>query len=474
MSKTVYLTTTLPYVNADPHIGFAFEIVHADIYARFNRLTGAQVFFNTGTDEHGQKVFEKAKEEGIDTQKYVDEYAAKFDDLKQALNLSYDSFIRTTDAKHTASAQAFWQLCKENGDIYKKLYKTKYCVGCELEKTESELENGKCSLHPNKKLEIREEENYFFKFSNYSDKLLSLYKNNPNFVVPDSRFNEIKAFVGRGLKDFSISRLKEKMPWGIQVPSDKEHVMYVWFDALINYISAPGWPHDMENFSKRWPVIQFAGKDNIRQQSAMWQAMLMSAGLEPSKQIVIHGFINSGGQKMSKSLGNVINPYDLVNEYGTDAVRYYLARHVHPFEDSDYTAEKFKEAYTANLVNGLGNLASRILTMSENYKISYDGPLDLASQGKVDTSTLERFKINRYMDEVWKMIQEADRFIQKEEPFKKIKKNKKDATSDIQHLLGELAVIAELIRPIMPETADTIKEAIKKNKKPDEPLFPRK
>ncbi len=474
MSKVVYITTTLPYVNADPHIGFALEIVHADIYARFNRLVGNEVFFNTGTDEHGQKIFEKAQEEGKDPQAYVDEYATRFDNLKSVLNLSYDSFIRTTDAHHKTAAQAFWKRCEENGDIYKKLYKVKYCVGCELEKTDSELEDGKCPLHPKKELEIREEENYFFRFSKYQEKLLSFYQENPHFVVPDFRFNEIKAFVERGLEDFSISRLKEKMSWGVPVPEDAEHVMYVWFDALINYISAPGWPHDMKNFERRWPVIQFAGKDNLRQQSAMWQAMLFSAGLPPSKQIVIHGFINSGGQKMSKSLGNVINPFDLIEEYGTDAVRYYFARHVHPFEDSDYTDEKFKENYTAHLVNGLGNLVSRVLTMAESYGVRYDGPLDLASQGKVDTESLEHFEVNKYMDEVWKLIQNADGYIQEEQPFKKIKTDKPAAVKDVQFLLGELNIIAELIRPVMPETAEHIKRALKENKKPNEPLFPRK
>lgn len=472
--KQVYITTTLPYVNSDPHIGFALEIVQADIYARFNRLIGNEVFFNTGTDEHGQKIFEKAQEEGKDTQAYVDDYAKRFDDLKEALNLSYNSFIRTTDGHHVAAAQAFWTKCEENGDIYKKLYKVKYCVGCELEKTDSELEEGKCPLHPNKELETREEENYFFRFSNYQDKLLAFYADNPDFVVPDYRFNEIKAFVERGLQDFSISRVKEKMAWGVPVPHDDEHVMYVWFDALVNYVSAVGWPHDMEQFNKEWPVVQFAGKDNLRQQSAMWQAMLFSAGIEPSEKIVIHGFINSGGQKMSKSLGNVVDPFGLVEEYGTDAVRYYLARHMQPFEDSDYTDEKFKEAYTANLVNGLGNLTSRVLTMAENYGVRYDGPLDLASIGRVDTSSLENFEPQKYMDEVWKIIQEADGYIQTEQPFKKVKEDEKGAHADVQHLLAELAIVAELIRPVMPDTADKVKQAIKDNKKPDEPLFPRK
>ncbi|MFC1721155.1 methionine--tRNA ligase, partial [Patescibacteria group bacterium] len=364
--KNFYLTTTLPYVNADPHIGFALEIVHADIIARYRRLLGEEVFFNFGTDEHGQKVYQEALKAGKTPQEYVDGYAAKFDELKKALNLSYNNFIRTTDPCHIAAAQEFWKKCDANGDIYKKQYKAKYCVGCELEKTDSELVDGCCPLHPGKELEIREEENYFFKFSKYQDKLLELYKSNPDFVLPDFRFNEIKRFVEGGLQDFSISRLKDKMPWGVPVPGDDEHVMYVWFDALVNYVSAIGWPDDMEKFEKWWPVVQVAGKDNLRQQSAMWQAMLMSVDLPTSKQVVIHGFVTSDGKKMSKSVGNVINPFDIVNEYGTDALRYYIAREFSPFEDSDITMEKFNVAYNANLANGIGNLASRIMKMAED------------------------------------------------------------------------------------------------------------
>ena len=380
-NKKFYITTTLPYVNADPHIGFASEIVRADIIARYRRLAGDNVFFNTGTDEHGLKIYRKAQEQGVDTKTYVDGYVKKFDDLKKALNLSYDNFIRTTDENHIKSAQEFWKKCEENGDIYKKNYRVKYCVGCELEKTESELdENGYCPLHPNQKIEIIEEENYFFKWSNYGQKLLDFYKENPDFVVPDFRFNEIKRFIERGLEDFSISRLKEKMPWGVPVPNDDEHIMYVWFDALVNYISCLGWPEDKENFEQFWGTkenrnaIQVAGKDNLRQQSAMLQAMLMSAGLPLSKQIYIFGFVNSEGKKMSKSLGNVVSPFDLVEEYGTDAVRYYIARHLNTFEDSDFTEEKFKEAYNANLANGLGNLVSRVMKMAET---NLDEPVEV-------------------------------------------------------------------------------------------------
>src|SRR3990167_8180526 len=368
LNKSFYITTTLPYVNAEPHIGFAMELIHADIVARWKRLVGFEVFFNTGTDEHGQKVYKTALAERKEPQKYTDELAEKFKNLKSLLGLSEDlHFIRTTEERHKKAAQEFWKLCKKAGDIYKKEYKVRYCVGCELEKTDSEIENGHCIIHPHLELEMREEENYFFRLSKYSQKLLDLYENNSNFVVPDYRLNEMKALIGRGLEDFSISRLKTKMPWGVPVPGDGDHIMYVWFDALVGYISAIGWPKDKKKFEEFWGAkedpnaIQFAGKDNLRQQSAMWQAMLFSAGLPNSKQIYIEGFITSGGEKMSKSLGNVIDPFLMVEKYGTDAVRYSLARHIHPFEDSDVTEENIREAYNTHLANGLGNLVSRIM-----------------------------------------------------------------------------------------------------------------
>ncbi|MDZ4205869.1 MAG: methionine--tRNA ligase, partial [Patescibacteria group bacterium] len=307
-NKSFYITTTLPYLNADPHIGHAFEFIQADIIARYKRLVGNEVFFNTGTDEHGLKIYRKAFDVKMDTQDYVDLYVLRFKALKESLNLSYTNFIRTTDPHHIAAAQTFWNICLKNGDIYKKEYKAKYCVGCEMERHDSELENNRCFLHPNLKLEIIEEVNYFFRFSKFQEPLLQLYKQNPDFVLPSTRLNEIEAFVERGLEDFSISRLKSKMPWGIDVPNDPEHTMFVWFDALVNYVSVIGWPTNTEEFKKWWPVTQYAGKDNLRQQSAIWQAMLMSAGLTPSKQIVIHGHITSEGRKMSKSLGNIIDP----------------------------------------------------------------------------------------------------------------------------------------------------------------------
>ncbi len=475
MKNNFYITTTLPYVNNDPHVGFAMEIIRADIVARQKKMQGCEVFFNTGTDEHGMKLFNDAVAAGKDVKAYVDEYAEKFRGLQQLLGLSEDiNFIRTTDTYHEAAAQAFWTRCKENGYIYKKTYQVKYCVGCELEKTDSELVDGKCPIHPNKEIELIDEENYFFKFSEFQQPLLDLYKNNPTFVIPDFRFNEIKAFVERGLEDFSISRVKNKMPWGVAIPDDEEQVMYVWFDALVNYISAIGWPTDMDMFEKWWPVTQYCGKDNIRQQAAMWQAMLLANNLPPSKQIIINGFVTGdGGIKMSKSLGNVINPYDVVAEYGADALRYYVARELHPFEDSPFTMQMFKDAYNANLANGLGNLVSRIMKMAESH---LEHPVqDLEVQVPDEyVAAFESFELNKAADIIWKQIGELDAYIAENQPFKVIKEDKEKALEMIELLVRELYNITFMLQVFMPETAAKIEECISSNKMPSEPLFVRK
>jgi methionyl-tRNA synthetase len=472
MSKKTYITTTLPYVNADPHIGFALEIIQADIYARFLRSRGDEVFFNFGTDEHGQKIYEKAKEGGEETQAYVDRYAEKFDALKKALNLTYNNFIRTTDPHHLMAAQEFWKKCEANGDIYKKNYKVKYCVGCETEKTDSDLADGHCPDHPNRELEIREEENYFFRYSKYGQKLVDLYNSNPEFVVPSWRLNEVKKFVESGLEDFSISRLRTKMPWGIDVPGDPDHVMYVWFDALVNYISAIGWPDRMEEFNSWWPVVQFAGKDNLRHQSATWQAMLMSAGVSPSKKIFIHGWVlGGGGQKMSKSIGNVINPFEMVEKYGTDALRYFLSREMTPFEDGDFTEARFKEAFNSGLANGIGNTSSRVLKMAESY---LPGPVEV---GEVEfpaeySKYVEGLELNKAMDLIWSKLSEMDLMIQETQPFKLIKTDKEAATKIVTDLVKKLFTISKMLEPFMPETAAKMQEAIMANKLA-EPLFMR-
>ncbi len=446
-----YITTTLPYVNAEPHIGFAMEIVRADVMARLHRVLGDDVFFNTGTDEHGQKIYQKAVELGIDPQKYCDESAARFSALKEALNLSYNSFVRTTDEHHIKAAQEFWKLCDAKGDIYKKNYKIKYCVGCELEKTDSDLVNGKCPIHPQMELEIREEENYFFKFSNYQEKLLELYKNQPDFVQPDFRQNEMKIFVEGGLQDFSISRLKSKMPWGVEVPGDSEQVMFVWFDALVNYISCLGWPENEAKFKEYWPGIQICGKDNLRQQTAMWQAMLMSAGLPTSKQVMVEGFITSNGVKMSKSAGNVIDPLEYAEKYGTDAVRYFLTAELSVFEDSDMTKERFEEAFQANLANGIGNLCARVAAMSEkeNLKVASEK----LSIRKEVVEKLSGYKFDEAMALIWEKIRQADSLINQRQVWKLEGEEKVAVLAELVKMIRQIGTDLE---PFMPITSEKI------------------
>lgn len=474
-NKNYYITTTAPYVNAKPHIGFALEIVQADIQARYKRLLGYDVFFNFGTDEHGQKIYQKALDAGKDPQKYTDEFAEKFGYLKKWLNISYDNFTRTTDRHHQKAAQKMWSLCKKNGFIEKGIYEARYCVGCELEKQDSELKNGKCPLHPTYELEIIKEENYFFKFSRFSEKLKNLYAKNPDFVVPRHRQKEIENFVKSGLNDFSISRLKAKMPWGVPVPGDDKHVMYVWFDALTFYISALGWPEDKKQFREFWGTkdnpnaIQFAGKDNLRQQSAMWQAMLMAAGLPRSKQIVIHGFITSDGQKMSKSIGNVIDPIEYAKNYGTDALRYYLVAKISAFEDSDFTKSSFEQAYQADLANGLGNLVARVAGLSKD--ILFDKDLKDRSFSKEVQKHLEKYDCNKALEGIWKRIKKSDTLINKSEVWKLKTVDKKSVLST---LVEEIRQIAYDLRPFLPKTAEKIEELFSGKKiKKGKPLFPR-
>lgn len=472
-----YLTTTLPYVNADPHLGHALEFVQADFFARALRARGAEVFFNIGTDEHGAKVYAKAQEAGQKPQAYVDQYAVRFRTFADILEISYDAFTRTTNEAHTKAAQEFWRRCKAGGDIYKAAYEVKYCIGCELGKTDSELVDGHCIFHPNLEIEMRTEENYYFRLSRYSDAILELYKHTPNFLVPEERAREMIALLSRERKDFSISRVKLKMPWGIPVPDDDAQVMYVWFDALVNYISAIGWPNDEKAFKKWWPVTQFAGKDQVRQQALMWQAMLLSAGLPFSKQIFIHGFITSGGQKMSKSLGNVIDPLALAERYGVETLRYVLLRHVSPFEDSDLTEALIREHYTAHLTNGLGNLVARVMKLAEEHLAS---PVALVEQDtkieEVFFKKIEEYRFNEAMDSIFAKVAAVDAFMTERAPFKKIKSDvaeeQEEARKDIGHLVRALASIAAHLAPAMPRTAATILAAVRANKKPNN-LFPR-
>jgi methionyl-tRNA synthetase len=495
MQKSFFLTTTLPYVNAPLHMGHALELVRADTIARYKKLCGYDVYFNTGTDEHGLKIFEKAKEQGKTTQEFVDAGFETFKEQLKMFGVSEDiHFIRTTDKNHEIAVCEFWNRVSDNGYIYKKTYQAKYCVGCESEKTDSELVNGECPDHVGKELKIINEENYFFKYSEFGDKLLAFYEKNPNFVVPEFRLNEIKNFVKNGLQDFSISRLKEKMPWGIPVPGDDSQVMYVWFDALVNYISTLGWGQTPSPsghsplaggekyeslFEKYWvngTPTQYCGKDNTRFQGAMWQAMLMAADLPNSHQIIVNGFITGeGGIRMSKTLGNVVDPRDIVQEYGTDALRYFLLREVGSFEDSPFTIDRFRDAYNSGLANGLGNLVSRAMNMSITYEVDLSNLPDTAGDlHNIVKKNIDNFDLNKAINEIWKFISTMNELIQREEPFKKIKIDKEQALNDLRDIIGGLNGIAILLEPFMPETSQKIQELIKQNKKPEKPLFLRK
>ncbi len=469
-----YITTTLPYVNADPHIGFAVEVVQTDALARTWRLMGEEVFFNTGTDEHGQKIYEAAQKAGEDVHAYTDHYALEFRKLGEALNLSNDAFIRTTKPEHYAAAQEMWKRCDARGDIYKKAYEGLYCVGCEKFLTEKDIENGNCIIHGKAPITLKEE-NYFFRFSNYQDALLE-YLSREDSVLPSWRREEAIAFVRGGLEDFSISRQKDRLSWGIPVPEDDTQVMYVWFDALVNYISTLGWPTDEKGlFKKFWEegvTVQMAGKDQVRFQSLMWQAMLMSASIKNTDRIFYHGFINSGGQKMSKSLGNVINPHELVAKYGTDATRYLLLRHVHPFEDTDVTWERLDEWYTANLVNGLGNLVSRVMKLAQEH---LEAPIDIPEPSPFPdelSKELEEFEFQKALDYIWERIGKADARMTTDAPFKLIKTDAEKAKHIIRELVAEVYWIGRFLFAFMPETNEKIKQAVKENKKPEN-LFPR-
>ena len=469
-----YITTTLPYVNAKPHIGFALEIVQADALARYHRLRGEEVIFNTGTDEHGQKIYEKALEEKKEPKAYVDEYAAKFDTLKEALNLSYTNFIQTSDPKHEAAAQEFWKRCAARGDIYKARYQVKYCVGCELEKTDSELVDNRCPVHPNLELQLVDEENYFFKFSNYQQPLLDLYEKHPDFVVPENRLREIKTFVEGGLKDFSISRIASKMPWGVPVPGDDTQVMYVWFDALVNYISTLGWPDESGAFTF-WPGVQVAGKDNLRQQSAMWQAMLLSAKIEPSRQIFIHGFITANGQKMSKSLGNVVDPFAEVAEYGTDAIRYYLLREIPPGDDGDFSRPRLEERF-AELANRLGNLVGRVAAMTQKYFAGNVGVFDFEHTvvEKELGVHMNNYNFKAYIDRVFSIVDDANELIDKKAPFKLIKEDEAAAKAVLAEASEMIRFIARALACVIPQTSEEILRRYGTIIETGDPLFPRR
>jgi len=470
--KKFYITTSIPYTNARPHIGHALELVQVDVLARHHRGLGEDVFFLTGTDEHGQKTLKAAEAVGKDPKVYADEISQKFKDLKALLNLSNDDFIRTTDEKrHLPAVYKLWGKYKEKGDIYKKKYKGFYCSGCEAFKTQKELINNKCVIHQ-KEVDVIEEENYFFKLLKYLPKVQKIIEKNEIKIIPESRKKEILGMIKSGMDDISFSRVKEKY-WGWPVPGDNSQVFYVWQDALPNYISAIGYADNDKKFKKYWPAdVHCIGKDIVKFHCIFWPAMLLSAGLKLPKSIFIHGFINVAGQKMSKSLGNVIDPFELVKKYGTDAVRYYLLREISPTEDGDFTYEKFEQRYNSDLAGGIGNLVSRIVALAQKLNIS-KGKVTLKINKAVNKTKkecekhLEDFKFNEALKSIWELIGFCDKYINDGKPWE----NKENAKQVIFDSLFVLKNIADLLLPFLPETSEKIKQAVMLKQKTA--LFPR-
>ncbi len=512
--KKFYITTPIYYANAKPHLGHAYATVLADVFARYRQGQGDKVFFLAGTADHGEKIVRAATKEGMGPQEFVDQTSEKFKELHKTLGITNDYFIRNSDKEHHwPGAQALWKKIEASGDLYQGVYKGLYCVGCESFKTDKDLVNGKCLDHDTLPDEI-EEENYFFRLSKYAEKIKNIIKNNEIEIIPASRKQELLNFINEGLQDLSFSRPAGTITWGIPVPGKENQMMYVWCEELSSYISALGYGRsDDENFKTFWPAdVHVVGKDILRFHAIVWPAMLLSTELPLPKKILAHGMLISGGKKMSKTIGNVIDPLDLIAEYGSEALRYYFTRETSPFEDGDITVEKFKEAYNANLANGLGNLVSRTLKMSKQY---FGGHVtgDRQSSPPIRTRVavvaalgelaglnipylvmndilpryhnhMAAYEVNKAADVAWELIAHLDQFVTDYEPFKLIKTNK-DATEKVLWcLLYGLREISEMITPLMPVTAEKIKALIGateeggtlsfKSTTPTEPLFIRK
>lgn len=470
-----YVTTSIAYANASPHVGFALESVQADVLARYNRKQGKDVFFLTGTDEHGRKVVEAAGKAGKSPREFTDEISAQFKSLTKSLNLSNNDFIRTTDKKrHWPSVEKIWLGLKKKGDIYKKKYKGFYCVGCEAFITKKDLKDGKCVIHQ-KEPEIIEEENYFFRLSKYSKEIEKIIKKDAIRMVPESRKNEMLSFIRQGLEDISFSRPRKDLGWAIPVPDDPSASVYVWADALTNYLSAIGFASDRETFKKLWPAdVHCIGKDIQKFHCLIWPGMLLSLGLPLPRVVFVHGFITVAGQKMSKSLGNVIDPFELVKKYGTDPVRYFLLREIPAADDGDFTYEKFEQRYNSDLAKGLGNLVARVVTLAGRFKVKGLGAkadqklkIQINKARRKYGKAMEEFKFNEVLMSVWELIGWCDRYIEKEKPWQESGKEKEV----VGNLLFAVREVAELLTPFLPETSERILKQIKKGK--SEPLFPR-
>ncbi|MBI3964033.1 MAG: methionine--tRNA ligase [Chloroflexi bacterium] len=480
-----FLTTSIPYVNAAPHVGHALEFVQADVFARYRRLRGDDTRFLTGTDENSLKNVLAAEKEGIPVAQLVERNSRAFGDLARLLDVSHDDFIRTSvEERHSAGARKLWEACDRNGDIYKRTYEGLYCVGCELFYTEEELVDGLCPEHGTRP-ELVEEENYFFRLSRYGDRLAEFVDSGALRIVPETRRNEARAFIARGLEDFSVSRSQARARgWGIPVPGDPGQVMYVWFDALTNYITALDYATDGELYRRYWrenPLrVHFIGKGILRFHAIYWPAMLLSAGELAPSAIFVHGYLTIGGQKISKSLGNVIDPAALVERYGVDPVRYWLLREVPATDDADYTDEKLERRYTADLANDLGNLLNRTVSMIQRYRggqvpepgalgdLDHDLQSVAAGLASRVTDAMERdLDPQAALRAIWELVGRANRYVQETAPWELAKAERNgdaDAAQRLSTALYSLAeslcLIAQALQIFLPRTSQRIAEQL--------------
>lgn len=471
-----YVTTSIPYVNSEPHIGFAMELVQADVIARYMRQNKTPTLFATGTDEHGGKIAEKATEAKITPKQFADRISSSFKAILPLLNISNDRFVRTTDPGHEQRAQLIWKNLSQY--IYKGNYTGWYCTGDEAFFSEQVVKENKgiCPTH-NRPYEKIEEENYFFKLSAFTAQVKQAIETNSLYIIPETRKHEILAVLAEGLEDISVSRPKDKIAWGIPVPGDDSQVIYVWFEALMNYITVLGYP-EHEDFKKFWPAnLQVIGKDILRFHAAIWPAMLMGLKLPLPKTLYVHGFITVDDKKMSKSLGNVVSPKQIVDKYGTDAFRYFFLRHIPSYEDGDFSWKRLDAAYNSELADQLGNAVSRTAAMITRYQ---KGLIGVIPEPEHDVgpyrAAIEQCRFDKALDEVWEQVKGLNQYIEESKPWEVAKANDEEHLREVlAYIVGALLEVAGLLTPFMPATAEKIQQAFGSGMLKDipAPLFPK-